>query len=309
MYMGTDIVYKNENGVAVTTSYLVAEIFGKNHAHVLRDIDNLGCSERFHKSNFGFMFIIRELPNGGSRNERYCTMTKDGFTILAMGYTGKKAMEFKEKYIEAFNAMEHQLQQGITRSLESLTRKQILQMALEAEEEKERIAARLALSEQKNLELQASVGSILPRLEALEQQMKTSHALQTEQSQVRIPKTTGRKKIALDPLEIRKRYPQYKSSRDTLKWLKEKGIRIKNFDFYALMRQNGLISSDDATYNMPTDESVEKGWMIPGLSGTHQLIDGRHYYTPYFSPEGLEYILGWLKKIKTTNETPLFAQL
>ena len=43
----------------------------------------------------------------------------------------------------------------------------------EAEEEKERMAARLALSEQKNLELQASVGSILPRLEALEQQMKT----------------------------------------------------------------------------------------------------------------------------------------
>lgn len=307
--METEIVYKNENGVAVTTSYLVAETFGKNHAHVLRDIDGLCCSESFHKSNFGFMFSIRELPNGGRRDERYCVMTKDGFTFLAMGYTGKKAGEFKERYINAFNAMEKQLQQGITHSLESLTRKQILQMALEAEEEKERMTARLALSEQKNLELQASVGSILPRLEALEQQMKTSPALQTEQPKVRIPKTTGRKKVAIDPREIRKKYPQYKSCRDTLKWLKEKGIRIKNFDFYALMRQNGLISSDDATYNMPTDESVEKGWMIPGLSGTHQLIDGRHYYTPYFSPEGLEYILGWLKEIKTMNETPLFAQL
>lgn len=307
--METEIVYKNENGVAVTTSYLVAETFGKPHANVLRDIDGLHCSDGFHKLNFEFMFSIRELPNGGSRNERYCVMTKDGFTFLAMGYTGKKAGEFKERYINAFNAMEKQLQQGITHSLESLTRKQILQMALEAEEEKERMASRLALSEQKNLELQASVGSILPRLEALEQQMKTSPALQAEQPKVRIPKTTGRKKVAIDPREIRKKYPQYKSSRDTLKWLKEKGIRIKNFDFYALMRQNGLISSDDATYNMPTDESVEKGWMIPGLSGTHQLIDGRHYYTPYFSPEGLEYILGWLKEIKTMNETPLFAQL
>lgn len=307
--METEIVYKNENRVAVTTSYLVAETFGKPHANVLRDIDGLHCSDGFHKLNFEFMFSIRELPNGGSRNERYCVMTKDGFTFLAMGYTGKKAGEFKERYINAFNAMEKQLQQGITHSLESLTRKQILQMALEAEEEKERMASRLALSEQKNLELQASVGSILPRLEALEQQMKTSPALQAEQPKVRIPKTTGRKKVAIDPREIRKKYPQYKSSRDTLKWLKEKGIRIKNFDFYALMRQNGLISSDDATYNMPTDESVEKGWMIPGLSGTHQLIDGRHYYTPYFSPEGLEYILGWLKEIKTINETPLFAQL
>ena len=307
--METEIVYKNENRVAVTTSYLVAETFGKPHANVLRDIDGLHCSDGFHKLNFEFMFSIRELPNGGSRNERYCVMTKDGFTFLAMGYTGKKAGEFKERYINAFNAMEKQLQQGITHSLESLTRKQILQMALEAEEEKERMASRLALSEQKNLELQASVGSILPRLEALEQQMKTSPALQTEQPKVRIPKTTGRKNVAIDPREIRKKYPQYKSSRDTLKWLKEKGIRIKNFDFYALMRQNGLISSDDATYNMPTDESVEKGWMITGLSGTHQLIDGRHYYTPYFSPEGLEYILGWLKEIKTINETPLFAQL
>ena len=116
--MEKNLVFKNESGVAVTTSYLVAEIFGKNHAHVLRDIDNLGCSEEFHKSNFGFMFSIRELPNGGNREERHCLMTKDGFTILAMGYTGKKAMEFKEKYIYAFNKMEMELKQMYQQSIQ-----------------------------------------------------------------------------------------------------------------------------------------------------------------------------------------------
>lgn len=107
-----ELVFRGENGVAMTNSYMVAETFGKAHYNVLRDIDSLNCSDCFRKLNFEFMLSIRELPNGGSREERYCQMTRDGFTILAMGYTGKKAMAFKEKYIEAFNRMEQMLRQG-----------------------------------------------------------------------------------------------------------------------------------------------------------------------------------------------------
>ena len=302
--METDIVYRNENGIAVTTSYLVAETFGKNHAHVLRDIDGLCCSEDFHKSNFGFMFSIRELPNGGSRNERYCVITRDGFTILAMGYTGKKAMEFKEKYIAAFNAMEQQLKQGVTHSLESLSRKQILQMALEAEEEKERMAARLALSESKNAELQASIAGIIPRIEALEQQRNSESA--PPQSHYRIPKTVH-KKVAEDPKVIRKLHPEYKNGVETHKWLQEQGVSIKRVEFFAFLRENGLISRDDATYNMPTEESVSNGWMVVGMSGTTTYYEGRHYYIPFFTPKGMEHIRDILKSIKTYIETPLFA--
>ena len=102
--METDIVYRNESGVAVTTSYLVAETFGKAHKRVLEDIDRLGCSDGFREPNFGLSLKLRELPNGGHKEERFYVITKDGFTLLAMGYTGKKAMLFKEKYIAAFNA-------------------------------------------------------------------------------------------------------------------------------------------------------------------------------------------------------------
>lgn len=107
------IVFKsvpnNEKAEVLTTSMNVAEIFGKQHKHVLRDIKELDCSEEFRKSNFGQLFNIRELPNGGSKSEPYYTMTRDGFTFLVMGYRGKKAAQFKEAYIKAFNRMEQEL--------------------------------------------------------------------------------------------------------------------------------------------------------------------------------------------------------
>lgn len=95
--------------VPLTTSLNVAEIFGKTHGNVLRDINNLDCSEEFRKINFDKLFIIKELPNGGTRKDPYYTMTRDGFTFLVMGYRGKKAAAFKEAYIKAFNQMEKEL--------------------------------------------------------------------------------------------------------------------------------------------------------------------------------------------------------
>lgn len=95
--------------VPVTTSVNVAEIFGKTHGNVLRDINNLDCSEEFRKINFEKMFSITELPNGGCRKDPYYNITRDGFTFLVMGYRGKKAAIFKEAYIKAFNQMEQEL--------------------------------------------------------------------------------------------------------------------------------------------------------------------------------------------------------
>lgn len=107
------IVFKNlpnyDKAEAVTTSMNVAEVFGKQHSHVLRDIKELDCSEEFRKSNFGLSFNEREMPKGGSKKEPYYTMTRDGFTFLVMGYRGKKAAKFKEEYIKAFNRMEKEL--------------------------------------------------------------------------------------------------------------------------------------------------------------------------------------------------------
>ncbi|BBL75455.1 Rha family transcriptional regulator [Methylomagnum ishizawai] len=109
-------------GVPKTTSLIVAETFEKSHAHVLRDIDNLECSPGFRESNFGLTFRDVPGPNNSIRRERMYEMTRDGFTILAMGFTGKSAMEWKEKYIEAFNRLELLAQQPATPSPASSTR-------------------------------------------------------------------------------------------------------------------------------------------------------------------------------------------
>lgn len=92
-------------GRPVTTSLAVAQIFEKEHFHVLRDVQALGCSPEFTASNFGFS----DYKDPTGRTLPMVQMTKDGFTILAMGYTGAKAMQFKEAYIQRFNEMEASL--------------------------------------------------------------------------------------------------------------------------------------------------------------------------------------------------------
>lgn len=101
------------NGKIVTTSLQVAEVFNKLHRHVLRDIRNLECSSIFQESNFGLSFYHSKLLNGGYKKQPMYYITRDGFTFLAMGFTGKIAAKFKEAYINAFNEMERKLS-GIT---------------------------------------------------------------------------------------------------------------------------------------------------------------------------------------------------
>ena len=86
----------------VTTSLDVAAMFGKFHKDVLRAIRNIECSEEFNRRNFAPVKYTDE--KGESRPMYY--ITRDGFTFLAMGFTGKEAARFKEAYIHAFNRME-----------------------------------------------------------------------------------------------------------------------------------------------------------------------------------------------------------
>lgn len=95
---------KNEEQV-VTSSRTVAEKFEKRHADVLRAIANLECSPEFTQRNFALSSYKDE---SGKENKEYL-ITKDGFSMLAMGFTGEKAFKFKEAYINAFNAMELEL--------------------------------------------------------------------------------------------------------------------------------------------------------------------------------------------------------
>ncbi|WP_369674790.1 Rha family transcriptional regulator [Enterococcus faecium] len=92
---------------AVTSSLQVAETFEKRHDHILRDIDGIEKDV----PNFGEMFVAGTEPDSYGRSRRVIYMNRDGFTLLAMGFTGKAALQFKLKYIEAFNQMEDHIKQ------------------------------------------------------------------------------------------------------------------------------------------------------------------------------------------------------
>lgn len=108
--MLVEITGKRNEERLVTTSLKIAEKFGKEHAHVLRDIRDLECSEKFRESNFGFS----SYKSSQGKTLPMYEVTRDGFTILAMGYTGKEAMKFKEDYINVFNTMENELKRIYT---------------------------------------------------------------------------------------------------------------------------------------------------------------------------------------------------
>ena len=96
------------NGIPTTTSLKVAEVFGKNHKDVLRGIASLQdkCPKEFTERNFA----LSEYTDNTGRKLPMYLLTRDGLTLLVMGYTGKEAMKFKLAYIEAFNCMERQLE-------------------------------------------------------------------------------------------------------------------------------------------------------------------------------------------------------
>lgn len=143
------LVYENEKGVDITTSLIVAKVFGKEHKNVLRDIESLSCSESFRVLNFEHTPYVH--PQNGQTYKMY-TMTKDGFSFLVMGYTGEKAGEFKERFINEFNKREAMLKSDDYILMRSM---QILQGRISAiEEDNKRL---LAENQQKQIVIEAKI--------------------------------------------------------------------------------------------------------------------------------------------------------
>ena len=93
-----------------TTSLLIAEKFSKSHAHVLLDIEKImtQVSDIFNKTNFGLIEVDVKVGFGTRKDKGY-ELTKDGFIMVVMSYTGAKAFAIKEAYINAFNFMVEKL--------------------------------------------------------------------------------------------------------------------------------------------------------------------------------------------------------
>lgn len=97
-------IFVNNNRVVVS-SRDVARVFEKSHKNVIQSIRGLECNEEFNRLNFQ---PVEYTDAKGEKRPEYL-ITRDGFTLLAMGFTGQKAMDFKIRYIAAFNKMEKEL--------------------------------------------------------------------------------------------------------------------------------------------------------------------------------------------------------
>lgn len=124
-----DIILSMQNGEPVVSSRQIAESFEKRHDHVMRDIEDImrglpknGDTPMFYKTEYTH-------EQNGQTYPMYL-MNRDGFTLLAMGFNGKAALEWKLKYIAAFNEMEKKLAEK-----PQLTRSQLLATALIAAHE------------------------------------------------------------------------------------------------------------------------------------------------------------------------------
>ncbi|HFX6244041.1 TPA: Rha family transcriptional regulator [Acinetobacter baumannii] len=93
-----------QNDQVKTSSLKVAELFGKHHKNVIQKIETLDCSSEFTSANFSAH--VQTIQAGAvQRESKYYEMTKDGFIFLVMGFTGAKAAQIKEAYINTFNHM------------------------------------------------------------------------------------------------------------------------------------------------------------------------------------------------------------
>jgi Rha family phage regulatory protein len=133
--MLVEIAKINKSEVIVVSSLDVAEVFEKEHNHIMRDIRELGCSDDFRRSNFGQSSYI----NSQNKAQPMYQMTKDGFTLLVMGYTGEKAMKFKEAYIRQFNAMEKLLTGKLIEREKGIAVRQSLTKAIQQSTENDRM--------------------------------------------------------------------------------------------------------------------------------------------------------------------------
>ena len=104
-----NVVYKTNKGTPVTDSVKVAQVFGKQHKNIMQSIRNiLGSAENsaHHK-----WFCESTYYDAQNKPRPMFLMNRDGFSLLAMGLTGAKAMQFKVAFIEQFNAMEQVIQE------------------------------------------------------------------------------------------------------------------------------------------------------------------------------------------------------
>jgi anti-repressor protein len=212
---------ENKDGQAVTTSLKVAKEFGKRHSDVLRKIEEIINQGGVSKNADTPMFVESTVTNPQNRQKyKMYYMNRDGFTLLAMSFTGKKALKFKIDYMNAFNQMEKTIkefnQQELDKNKDSYMIDNPVKRAEKwIEEEKERQSLRI---ENENMKPKAVFAD----------------AVSASESTILIG--------------------------ELAKILRQNGIKIGTNRLFAWLRDNGyLIKRKGTDYNTPTQRAMELG--------------------------------------------------
>lgn len=152
----SDITLFNQDGRILASSLDVAEKFGKSHNHVIRDIEDI-ISKSDCPNLDSEMFVESTYQNSRGKTYKCYLMNRDGFSLLAMGFTGKEALQWKLKYIEAFNKMEETLKFG-----DYLSEEEKLKLQLFSKDPLEVASAHNRLVE---LEVNKATAPLIPKAE------------------------------------------------------------------------------------------------------------------------------------------------
>lgn len=142
--MKKEIELIEKDGIALVSSRAVAQDFGKRHADVIRAIE--GNKEEMSTTQFCVLFVESQYKASNGKTNKEYLLTRDGFSLLVMGFTGKEALHWKLQYIEAFNKMEEMIKNKYQPKLDSYMIDNPIDRAkrwIEEEEERQRLALEL----------------------------------------------------------------------------------------------------------------------------------------------------------------------
>ena len=234
----------------VVSSRAVAEAFGKEHKDVMRAIRNLETTEEFRRRNFAQSSYLNEQQ----RDMPEYLMTRDGFTFLAMGFTGPRAAVFKEAYINAFNKMEAELNNRKQASLEDMYK------AITTPDAIMQIAANWKADRERMLELEAKVIEDYPKVVFHD----TIQAIDSEGILVK----------------------------DMAALLTNAGYKTGTHRLFAWLREQGYLCKNAGYWNKPKQWAIDAGFFVC-REGFYICANGETHtsVTPLVTPKGQKHII------------------
>ena len=269
----TDIILSTRNCEPVASSRQIAESFGKEHRNVMRDIENLMTAGVLKNEQTPMFYKTEYTHEQNGQTYPMYLMNRDGFTLLAMGFTGKAALEWKLKYIQAFNAMEKQLAQR-----PQLSRAELMAQALIAAhdelEHKDRQIAELTPKGIFADAVNASKKSILVGELA---KLLCQNSVQIGQNRLFVwMREHGY--LIRDPKRSDYNMPTQRAVEQGLFEIKE--TTVVHSDGHTSIKEKRLKKYDEGrTGYLPADSVLEAAWTVPQLrlprSGSRQVY--RHW--------------------------------